>query len=136
MEKKVLIADGADIDGRIGALLKPHVSTFVHTLGAARSALERDDYDLIIIGVHFDESRMFDLLRQVRGDKRYQAKPVVCVASQRFDKPISMEGLEIATQALGANAFIDFARHGNHEAGNAAIRGIVERLLAAGPPGA
>src|SRR3954468_11838376 len=122
MGKKILVADGQDIDARIGAILKPHELTFVRTLGEALRALERNDFDLLVIGVHFDESRMFDLLRQVRADERYRHKPVVCVASQRFDTPISLQGLEIATRALAASAFIDFARHGDYAAGNAAIR--------------
>ena len=129
MKKKILVADEPDLDGRVGAILKAHELTFVRTLGEAMRALERADYDLMIIGVHFDESRMFDLLRQIRADERYQATPVVCVASQRFDRPISVEGLEIATRALAADAFIDFARYGDYDAGNAAIRGVVERLL-------
>jgi PleD family two-component response regulator len=129
MSKKILVADGPDFDHRIGSILKPHSPTFVRTLGEAKRALDREEYDLIIIGVHFDESRMFDLLRQVRADERYRAKPVVCVATQRFGTPISLEGLEIATRALAANAFIDFAKHGDYDAGNAAIRGVVERFL-------
>ena len=129
MKKKILIADGPDNEDRIGAILKPHELTFVRTLREATRALDRDGYDLLIIGVHFDESRMFDLLRQVRADERYRHKPVVCVASQRFDTPISLQGLEIATRALAASAFIDFARHGDYDAGNAAIRSVVERFL-------
>ena len=129
MKKKILVADGPDLKDRVGAILKAHELTYVHTLGEAMPALERAGYDLIIIGVHFDESRMFDLLRQIRADERYRGTPVVCAASHRFDTPISVEGLEIATRALGAEAFIDFARHGDYDAGNAAIRGVVERLL-------
>jgi PleD family two-component response regulator len=135
MAKKILVADGPDIERRIGAILRPHAPTFVHTLAEAKRALARGDYDLIIIGVHFDESRMFDLLRQVRADERYRETPVVCVASQRFDTPITVEGLEIATRALAADAFVDFARHGDHDAGSAAIRSVVERLLSDRPPG-
>src|SRR3954463_16131380 len=129
MTKKILVADGRDVPRRLAPILEPHEPTFVHTLADAKRALARDGYDLIIIGVHFDESRMFDLLRQVRADERYQATPVVCVASQPFDTPISVEGLEIATRALAADAFVDFARHPNRDAGDAAIRGVVERLL-------
>jgi PleD family two-component response regulator len=136
MTKKILVADGPDIERRLGTILKPHEPTFVHTLAEAKRALARENYDLIIIGVHFDESRMFDLLRQVRADERYQAAPVVCVASQRFDTPISVEGLEIATRALAADAFVDFAKLGDHEAGDAAIRSVVERLLGDRAPGA
>jgi PleD family two-component response regulator len=129
MGKKILVADGQDVDGRIGEILTPYELTFVRTIGEATRALERTGYDLVIIGVHFDESRMFDLLRQIRADERYQATPVVCVASQRFGTPVSIESLEIATRALAANAFIDFARHGDHAAGNTAIRGVVQRFL-------
>jgi PleD family two-component response regulator len=136
MTKKILIADGPDIERRLGALLKPHESRFVHTLGEAKRALPSDHYALIIIGVHFDESRMFDLLRHVRADERYRATPVVCVVSQPFDTPISVEGLEIATRALAADAFVDFAKYAGREAGDAAIRGVVERLLGDEAPGA
>jgi PleD family two-component response regulator len=136
MTQKILVADGPDIEQRIGAILKPRELTFVHTLAEAKRALARDDFALIIIGVHFDESRMFDLLRQVRADERYQATPVVCVASQPFDTPISVEGLEIATRALAADAFVDFAKYAGRDAGNAAIRSVVERLLGDRAPGA
>jgi PleD family two-component response regulator len=136
MPKKILVADGRDIQRRLGPILEPHEPTFVHTLTDAKRALARDGYDLVIIGVHFDESRMFDLLRQVRADERYQATPVVCVASQPFDTPISVEGLEIATRALAADAFVDFAKYAGREAGDAAIRGVVERLLGDEAPGA
>lgn len=136
MPKKILVADGPDLARRVNAILGSHEVDLVHTLAEAKRALARDDYDLIIIGVHFDESRMFDLLRQVRADARYRAKPVVCIASQRFDAPISVEGLEIATRALAADAFVDFAKHDDHDAGNAAIGSVVKRLLGEREPGA
>src|SRR6185503_14010181 len=129
MTKKILVADGPDIERRLGTILEPYRAMFVHTLAAAKRALASDGYDLIIIGVHFDESRMFDLLRQVRADERYEETPVVCVASQPFDAPISVKSLEIATRALAADAFVDFAKYRDPDAGTAAIRSIVERLL-------
>jgi CheY-like chemotaxis protein len=136
MTQKILVADGPDIERRLGAILAPHAPTFVHTLADAKRALARDYFALIIIGVHFDESRMFDLLRQVRADERYEATPVICVASQPFDAPISVESLAIATRALAADAFVDFARYRDHDSGNAAIRNVVERLLGDRAPGA
>src|SRR5260221_4739097 len=136
MIKKILVADGPDIERRLGAILEPYRAAFVHTLAEAKRALARDDFALIIIGVHFDESRMFDLLRQVRADERYEATPVICVASQPFDAPISVESLAIATRALAADAFVDFARYRDHDSGNAAIRNVVERLLGDRAPGA
>lgn len=136
MTQKILVADGPDIERRVSVILKPSELTFVHTLAEAKRALARDDFTLIIIGVHFDESRMFDLLRQVRADERHQAAPVVCVASQPFDTPISVEGLEIATRALAADAFVDFAKYAGRDASNEALRSVVERLLGDRVPGA
>jgi len=35
--------------------------------------------DMIVAGVHFDKSRMFDLLRMLHADRQLRNTPVVCV---------------------------------------------------------
>jgi DNA-binding response OmpR family regulator len=127
--QKILVADDPDIDGRIGRILKPHELTFVRTLSAAMRALDANDYDLIVIGVHFDDSRMFDLLRHVRSEQRTSGIPVVCVLSQRFETVVSVQGLEIAARTLAASAFIDFTQHQDDDDGNAAILRLIEECL-------
>jgi CheY-like chemotaxis protein len=123
MKKLILVADHSDV--RISAMLNGHELTFVRTLDEARSTLAGRNFDLIVIGVHFDESRMFDLLRHVRWQERHRATPVVCVLSADFTRhAIAAEGLEIAVKALGGTAYLDLKGMSD-----SAARGIIDELL-------
>lgn len=80
------------------------------TLDTARTALRKQAIDLIIAGIHFDESRMFDLLRYVQADPATNAIPVLCV--KVLDDQIAstfLQAAAIASQALGAHDFVDFS---------------------------
>jgi len=123
MKKMVLVADHAD--ARLSAILAAHELLFVRTLDEAKAALAGRNYDLIIIGVHFDESRMFDLLRYVRWQERHRATPVICVLTVDFTRQaIAAEGVEIAVKALGGTAFLDLKALADGEA-----RSLIEDLL-------
>jgi len=123
MKKSILVADHAD--ARLSALLSGHELTFVSTLDEAKRTLSGRNFDLIVIGVHFDESRMFDLLRHVRGQERHRATPVVCVLTAEFARhAVAAEGLEIAVKALAGTAYVDLKTKGDTEA-----RRVVDELL-------
>jgi len=125
MKKSILVADHSD--ARLSALLSSHDLSFVGTMDEAKSLLTGRNFDLILIGVHFDESRMFDLLRHVRGQERHRATPVVCVLTADFARhAIAAEGLEIAVKALGGTAYVDLKTSGDSEA-----RRVVDELLGA-----
>jgi PleD family two-component response regulator len=123
MKKSILVADHADV--RLSAVLAGHELTFVSTLDEAKRILAGRNFDLVAIGVHFDESRMFDLLRYVRWQERHRATPVVCVLTTDFaHQAIAAEGLEIAVKALGGTAYLDLKRAGDIEA-----RRVIDDLL-------
>jgi CheY-like chemotaxis protein len=126
MGKMILVADG-DADSRLEAILRGCELSFVRSLEEAASAVASRDFDLILIDMHFDDSRMFDLLRYLRSEHRLGATPVICMRSHRFEwANITGEGLEIAVKALGGQAFIDLAKFGTDEAANAAIRKLID----------
>jgi hypothetical protein len=79
----------------------------VATLHDARDALAADgEIVLVLCGVHFDESRMYDLLRYVRAT--YPALPFLCCRVLDSEIPqISREAIRIAAEALGATFFVD-----------------------------
>jgi PleD family two-component response regulator len=111
---KVLVADIPEADETIRGCLPGHDLHFVRTLSEAIRELRRDGYQLIVIGMHFDESRMFELLRFVRSMPRHKDTPVVCVQCQ--DVMLSeavLKNMDDAVKALGGNAFIDM-RDGAH----------------------
>ena len=123
MKKSILVADHSD--ARLSAMLSSHDLSFVHTMDEARTILTGRNFDLIVIGVHFDESRMFDLLRHVRWQERHRSTPVVCVLTSDFSRhAIAAEGLEIAVKALGGTAYFDLKAIADGEA-----RRMIEELL-------
>lgn len=94
------------------------------SLSVAESFLPQD-IDLIVCGLQFDESRMFDLLRKVKAEPSTRNIPFLCVkaVSGALDRTIS-ESIKIATQALGATGFCDLAEQKELLGEEAAIRQI------------
>jgi DNA-binding NarL/FixJ family response regulator len=80
-----------------------HTATLSETL----QTLKRETgIDVVLATVSFDDHRMFDLLREVKA--RHPELPfVACRAHDTELNQISLEGVRIASQALGAAAFID-----------------------------
>ena len=91
------------MDDRYAAALAGWELAFVRTVSEAREALAAARRDLVAIGVYFDDSRMFDLVRALRS--------------------------EDALKALAADEFIDLVQFGEDDSGNAALRAAVDRLL-------
>ena len=105
---KVLVADVPEMDGRIRECLPEHELVFVRSMWEATSALRRDGFSLIIIGLHFDESRMFELLTYVRSLPVYKDAAVVCVQGLELVVPDAvMRTVDMAVKALGGTAFVD-----------------------------
>jgi DNA-binding NtrC family response regulator len=130
MKRKILVADTPEGDRRLSAVLPGHELTFVRTLSEAQRALARERFALVLVGVHFDDSRMFDLLRHLQASGQHPGCAVICMRSQHFlSSAITIEGLEIATKALGCNLFLDLTWYADDDAGNAAVRALFEALL-------
>jgi hypothetical protein len=130
MPKRILVADTPEGDRRISAVLAGNDLVFVRTLGEAQRALEREVFALVLVGVHFDDSRMFDLLRHLQTSPQQPGCAVICMRSQQFVSPaITIEGLEIATRALGCNLFLDLTWYADDAIGNGAVRKLLEGLI-------
>jgi DNA-binding response OmpR family regulator len=128
--KKILLADVPPMRARLSRILERHELSFAGTLDQAVRAIAAKQFDLLVVDVHFDESRMFDLLRQLRRQSALQGAPIVCVLGQGFESAaITVEGLEIAAKALECSLFIDFSKFSADEAGDAEIRRQIEALL-------
>jgi CheY-like chemotaxis protein len=129
MRKRILVADTPESDRRLSEVLKGHELAFARTLSEAQRALAQGKFDLIVIGVHFDDSRMFDLVRHVRGSG-HDDPPVACVRCQRFVSPaLSIENLEVAAKASACNVFLDLTKYPDDAHGNAEVRKLLEALL-------
>ncbi len=127
--KKILVADVPQMDVRYTTALSGWQIGFVRTLAQARQALGCARHDLVALGVYFDDSQMFDLLRIVRADAAHARVPVVCVRGRPGFTAVSSLSLEIAVKALGADEFIELPAGEN---GDGALRAAVERLISSG----
>jgi CheY-like chemotaxis protein len=82
---------------------------FAATLSEARSIVG-PKIDLIVCGLYFDESRMFDLLRYVKADPDTRSIPFVSVKATGDDLSRTiLQGIEIACKALGAHQFVELS---------------------------
>ena len=127
--KKILVADVPQMDLRYTTALSGWEIEFVRTLAQARQAIGRARRDVIALGVYFDDSQMFDLLRIVRADAVHASVPVVCVRGRPGFTAVSSRSLEIAVKALGADEFIELAAG---EKGDGTLRAVVEKLISSG----
>lgn len=77
-KKRILVASAHAAYKRLFAILPGYDLRFVETLAEAQSALKADDFSLIMIGIYFEQSKMFELLRYIKSDRKYADIPVVC----------------------------------------------------------
>jgi DNA-binding response OmpR family regulator len=118
---RILIADIPTGIVTLERILKGHECTAVTTMTAAESVLKTGAYDLIVAGLHFDDSQMFELIRVVKKSEKNADKPIICFCSR--DTPMSRqihESLEYSTKALAYNVY---------QNPDAELRRVMERCL-------
>jgi hypothetical protein len=135
MKARILAACARQAYTRLFAILSDCELALVSTLADADAALKAGGFNLVMIGLHFDESRMFELLHDVRADAKYERVPVVCfrgIIASDGDVDFTLEAVQAACKAMGANAFFDLMAFTDDALGNAAIRKLVDRFLVSG----
>lgn len=82
----------------------------VHTLGDAKAALTPGT-PLVICGCHFDDGRMYELLRHLKNRPALEDVPFLSVRVLEGELDDAMyESVKIATHVLGGSGFIDLFR--------------------------
>src|SRR5213078_4201909 len=105
MKKTILVADVPESRPRFRAILGETEAEFITSLGEAVRRVDARRYDAVLVGVLFDDSRMFDLLRHIRyGAGRNAETPVACVRSGG-SIGISVRALEVAARTLHCDCF-------------------------------
>jgi hypothetical protein len=108
--QKVLAAFPSKAIPTLERILGGHVGLLpVHSLPHTQALLQSnaDNISLVVCGVHFDESRMFDLLRYVR--ESFPHMPVACcrVLEMKWLSRISIQPIALSAASLGAAMFFD-----------------------------
>ena len=131
---RILIAGIEDSNRRLAGIFADFDAKFVDTIVQAQSELATKRYDVILIAVRFDESRMFDFLRYLKSDPSLSSVPVICYRSARRALAATDMGrlsVELAARALGAYDFVDILTEPDIERGNARMRETVMRAAGA-----
>jgi len=98
------------MDEKIRDCLPGHDLTFVRTMYDAIRKLRHDGFQLIVIGLDFDESRMLELLQYVRSLAGYRDVPVVCVHAEQMNlSEAVLKNIDVAVKALGGLGFLNLA---------------------------
>ena len=128
LNPRVLVAEVPSVAPRLRAILGEYDCTSVGTLAEARRALAREPFNLVVICVQFNESRMFELLEHIVNDERLVDTPVVCLRDE--EGPASPPaGIALSAKALGARFFLDLRKLPDSETGNARLRQLFHHLL-------
>jgi hypothetical protein len=128
---RILIAGIEESNPRLAAIFHDCDATFVDTMAEAQVALAQP-YDVLLIAVRFDESRMFDLLRYLKSHGTLSRLPVICYRSSRrslIATPLARQGVQLASCALGASDFVDLVADRDTERANQRFREAVFRAV-------
>lgn len=73
--------------------------------------LLQEQFDVIVCGTHFDDSHMFDLLRQAKAMPQSRDTPFLCirVLDGELDT-MAFQSISMAVTALAAAGFVDLNR--------------------------
>ena len=105
----VLIADVPEMEEVLRSCFASQVVTYVYYFDAAVRALRVGTFGMVVIGLQFDESRMFQLVQFVRCLPRYDNTPVVCIRGMpSILSAAARKGIREAVLAIGGDAFVDF----------------------------
>jgi hypothetical protein len=109
MRKSILLAVAPAATATLTSILEADFALTVSTtLADARERLRPTRIDLVLCGLYFDESRMFDLLRYAKADPVTACIPFFCINPTATTLPSTLlQSVEISSKALGAQEFID-----------------------------
>lgn len=128
---RILIAAEQTGSNALERLLAPdHELSFAMTMKVALGILKRQAFDLIAIGVSFDDSRMFELMAEIKSIPAYEDKPILCFCAE--DSPLTRilhESISSSALLLGARAYLAPNVYNAEPNPDEAIRRVVEQCL-------
>ncbi len=119
---RVLIADVAPEDARLRAILHGDDLQFVRTTREMELMIAGEPFDLGVVCLMFDESRMFETVRFMRAHNLR----VACIRGNSAAKhQVKIDRYRQTVTEMGADALIDFVAIPNGHAGNDHIRRLL-----------
>jgi hypothetical protein len=126
---KILVADAPAAIPLHHRILAPRYEVRTVIDYTAACDLATRDVDLVVCGVHFDDSRMFEFFSTVRR----MGRPFICFRGLTTPLlPGALHVIRLAGEVLGSAGFIDFVALGAEHGEDAAIakaRECIEQAL-------
>ena len=94
---RILIAHDANHLGVVTKALEGYDLVVVSDVMGAQYQIMEDGIDLVIIGIHFDESRAIELVNIIRSDDKHKKTPIVLI---RLSPTGLSESINVTTAAL------------------------------------
>ncbi|MGE5640043.1 MAG: hypothetical protein ACM30H_08100 [Clostridia bacterium] len=112
----ILVAVSPPSLGKMHALLEGCDADYFDSYGDALGALGEKQYETVVIGLHFGESRMFDLVREVK--RRQPGARVLCIQGTAGQlNETAIDCARTALQQIGAEGVIDLSRLSTEDCG-------------------
>lgn len=125
----ILIATAEDGQQRLRRVLAGCEVALAATCEEASAQLAQRDFELVILGSHFAESSLFDVLLRLPREQRGR---VVCVQAVPFSHGLgrrTFEAFRSACLALGAGLVLDLTRFPEDAEGDARLRELLRPEL-------
>jgi len=136
MQKVILVADKQEGQARVrSALAGKFDLQFVSKLKEAEDRLIEPEtqskrgsrFDMLIVGIKFDDSRMFDLLRYVRSQDCLEQIPFLVIVPEQNVTRMN-EGIKQCSKLLGACAFLELQNLSDEEANSLLLETVTASL--------
>jgi hypothetical protein len=115
---------------RLCRLLPDQRTVCPANLAEAQAALARERFALAIMGVHFDDSRMFDLISYARASSLNRSVPIVCVLGVRRKlSSLTVHLLQETINGMAGCQFLNLTVIADDDVGNALVRGVLMEYL-------
>ena len=130
----ILIADmPVSTEGLERILGQRHQLIVAHTIDVAREKLQQQAFDLIIVGVYFDKSQMFEFIDETKLSAQNADKPIICFSSRDTALTrILHESIERASKSAGAWMYLDQHSYNVYQDPAAELLRVFERCLSEG----
>ena len=128
--RPVLVAAVPAAAERLCRLLSDQRVVCPATLAEARAALASERFAFAVMGVFFDQMRMFDLIAIARASALNRDMPIVCVLGvRRRLAALTVRLLEETVNALPKCMYLNLSAIPDTEAGNALVRRRLKAFL-------
>jgi transcriptional regulator with XRE-family HTH domain len=126
---KLLMVDTGQPIEVLNNALKCYQVVVCKNLTDAVNALGRAKFDLIVTSLTFDDTSLFELLRQSRSNGLHRATPFICFWQPNSTPAAIKEAMEISLNSLGMTALIDIEKFYANSNLEQAIRAELELYL-------